>query len=73
MERRLLCLVARDRPQLFEYVRQAFAEEDDVVVIFDRREAGRSSSYGGTPERRRQALEDLRGLGRAFVRVAGPG
>jgi hypothetical protein len=65
---RLLCLVSRDQPQLFDYVRRAFSEEEDVEVLFDRRGPGLSSDRGH-PERRVQPLAELRDLGCAFVVV----
>jgi hypothetical protein len=66
---RLLCLVSRDRPQLFDYVRQAFAAEEDVQVILDRRLA----SGPADAERRGQPLAGLKDLGCAFVQVTTPG
>jgi hypothetical protein len=68
---RLLCLVSRDRPQLFEYVRQASAAEADVQVILDRRGSGFASGPGDA-ERRGEPLAGLRDLGCAFVQVTTP-
>jgi hypothetical protein len=65
---RLLCLVARDQPQLFAYVRQVFATEDDVQVILDRRSSGLVAGRGEA-ERRGRPPAGLKELGCAFVQV----
>jgi len=74
-----LYIVARDRPDLYEYLAHTFAQEPDVEVILDRRRADRYPQ----PERRAvprgdrrfadrrlaaQVSYDLRTLGYAFVR-----
>jgi hypothetical protein len=74
-----LFIVSRQEPELFQYLLQEFASEEDVHVILDRRLAERRrGAAAGEPdaerrrgERRAQAHVDrqLRALGYAFVRV----
>jgi hypothetical protein len=74
-----LFIVSRQEPELFQYLLQEFASEEDVHVILDRRLAERRRGAGaGEPgaerrrgERRAQGHVDrqLRALGYAFVRV----
>ena len=64
---REIFVVARDRPDLFRYLSETFAEADNVDVILDRR-----TSLAGTdrPEDRRarpKVEEDLRSVGYAFI------
>jgi hypothetical protein len=74
---RQLILVARDRERLFEYLKRAFAGNDTVQVLLDRRigERRRSAPEGRLPERRRSdrrrqdVSSQLRGLGWAIVSV----
>ncbi len=74
---RQLVIVARDREWLFDYVARAFAGNDTVQVLLDRRvgERRRSADRTGLPERRRgerrrqDVASQLRGLGWAIVSV----
>ncbi|HXG05685.1 MAG TPA: hypothetical protein VNO23_19995 [Candidatus Binatia bacterium] len=74
---RQILLVARDRERLFEYLKRAFAGNDTVQVLLDRRvgERRRSAPEGRLPERRRSdrrrqdVSSQLRGLGWAVVSV----
>jgi hypothetical protein len=71
-------IVARDRPDLYRYLSQTFADADNVQVIWDRR-AGERRATAITvrlPERRvadrrrRAAVEDeLRSVGYAFITI----
>jgi hypothetical protein len=71
-------VVARDRPDLYRYLTQTFADADNVQVIWDRRAAERRIEANGNrvPERRvaerrrRVALErELRAVGYAFITI----
>ncbi|HEX3179192.1 MAG TPA: hypothetical protein VHZ49_21130 [Methylomirabilota bacterium] len=63
---REIFVVARDRPDLYRYLSQTFAEADNVQVILDRR-----SGEGRPAEEDRRARpkvdEDLRSVGYAFI------
>ena len=64
---REIFVVARDRPDLFRYLSETFAEADNVDVILDRR-ANREGA--DRPEDRRarpKVEEDLRSVGYAFI------
>ena len=65
---REIFVVARDRPDLFRYLSQTFAEADNVQVILDRR-----SGEGARPSDDRRARpkvdEDLRSVGYAFITI----
>jgi hypothetical protein len=69
---REIFVVARDRPDLYRYLSQTFAEADNVQVILDRRSGepreGEAAAY---PERRaRPNVEhDLRSVGYAFITI----
>lgn len=53
--RRVIVIVARDRPELFEYLRAGFDGVDGVQVILDRRvRLGRVEEGAIDPERRRE-------------------
>ena len=74
--RRELFIVARDRPDLYRYLTQTFADADNVEVIWDRRSGERrgSADDDATPERRRRERRtrhnvenDLRTVGYAFL------
>ena len=64
-----LCIVRRDRPDLFEELREQFKDTPDVEVMFDRRigERRRKGSPPATDRRRRsdrrQYHNELRLLG----------
>jgi hypothetical protein len=77
---KFLFIVARQLPRVHEHLRQQFAAEPDVEVIFDRRKAERRQREPGAPpageehrvvERRQNptADEQLRIMGYAFVRL----
>ena len=63
---REIFVVARDRPDLFRYLSETFAEADNVDVILDRR----TGANGGHMEDRRarpKVEEELRSIGYAFI------
>jgi hypothetical protein len=71
-------IVARDRPDLYRYLSQTFADADNVQVIWDRRGGERRVNSGAVrvPERRvgerrrRIVVEDeLRAVGYAFITI----
>jgi hypothetical protein len=74
---RQVIVVARDRDRLFEYLKRAFAGNDTVQVLLDRRvgERRRSAGDARVPERRRgdrrrqDVSSQLRGLGWAVISV----
>ncbi len=73
---RQIILVARDRERLFEYIKRAFAGNETVEVLLDRRTGERRRSSGSRlPDRRRgdrrrhDVSSQLRGLGWAIVAV----
>ena len=71
---REIFVVARDRPDLYRYLSQTFAEADNVQVILDRRSsegAAQGEASPGHPERRaRPNVEhDLRSVGYAFITI----
>ena len=79
---RLLIIVARDRPELLELLRQRFAtvESEDVIEIFmDRRQGPRgpgvqpreADGHRRDPRRNRGVGQDLRELGCAVLRLPG--
>ena len=65
---REIFVVARDRPDLFRYLSETFAEADNVDVILDRR-SGEDVSAGREHDRRARPKveEDLRSVGYAFI------
>jgi hypothetical protein len=76
---REIFIVARDRPDLYRYLSQTFADAENVQVISDRRGGERRtvSVTARTPERRhgerrrRAGVEhDLRTVGYAFISIA---
>ena len=77
---RELFIVARDRPDLYRYLSQTFADAENVQVIWDRRAAERRRGDRRTglrstrePERRiaerraRDLAAELRSVGYAFL------
>lgn len=74
---RELFIVARDRPDLYRYLSQTFADAENVQVIWDRRTGERRTrSRARIPERRvaerrrRAAVEhELRVVGYAFITI----
>lgn len=66
---REIFVVARDRPDLYRYLSQTFADADNVQVILDRR----SGEDRNVPESERRARpnveQDLRSVGYAFITI----
>jgi hypothetical protein len=75
---RELFIVARDRPDLYRYLTQTFADADNVQVVWDRRADerrldGLAAAADGRQEdrRRRPNVEaELRSVGYAFLSVS---
>jgi len=77
---REIFIVARDRPDLYRYLSQTFADAQNVRVIWDRRTGERRTDHAGggrVPERRvadrrrRPGMDDeLRGVGYVFITLA---
>ena len=72
-------IVARDRPDLYRYLSQTFADAENVQVIWDRRTGDRRAPTDEVrhPERRqgdrrrRVGIEhELRTVGYAFITIA---
>ncbi len=79
---REIFIVARDRPDLYRYLSQTFADAENVQVIWDRRSGERRATsnphiVSGRPferrhgDRRRRASADheLRTVGYAFISI----
>jgi hypothetical protein len=74
---REIFVVARDRPDLYRYLSQTFADADNVQVILDRRSSERSEGEDAESDERRQAERrarpnverDLRSVGYAFITI----
>jgi hypothetical protein len=65
-KRRVLFVVSRERPERYDSLAQAFSDDDEVQVIFDRRHADRrrqQAPIAGTDRRRR----DRRSAARAWA------
>ena len=75
--RREVFVVARDRPDLYRYLSQTFADAKNVEVIWDRRTAERrGTAEGGARERRQRerrrrlaADDEIRRVGYVFLTV----
>ena len=66
---REIFVVARDRPDLYRYLSQTFAEADNVQVILDRR-SGESADLAHPERRARPNVEkELRSVGYAFISI----
>lgn len=52
---RYLLTVAREKPALFDYLRQAFAGEKEVQIVFDRRRGQRRQRAPASESGRRRA------------------
>lgn len=72
---RVLIITAKDRPEPYERLKQAFGDDPEVEVIVDRRQGDRRQDNPGRPlerrraDRRRQKIDDdLRELGVALAR-----
>jgi len=73
---REIFVVARDRPDLYRYLSQTFADAENVQVILDRRNGDRRGTGGGDASPReddRRARpnveQDLRSVGYAFITI----
>lgn len=72
---REIFVVARDRPDLYRYLSQTFAEADNVQVILDRRtgepavDAARGSLAHEERRARPKVEQDLRSVGYAFITI----
>jgi len=75
---REIFIVARDRPDLYRYLSQTFADAENVQVIWDRRAGERrvASIAARRPERRRSdrrrrasVEQELRTVGYAFISI----
>ena len=77
---REIFIVARDRPDLYRYLSQTFADAQNVQVIWNRRTGERRTDHAGerrVPERRvadrrrRPGMDDeLHGVGYVFITLA---
>jgi hypothetical protein len=58
---RIMIIVARDRPKLYDYFREAFAGVDHVEVIMDRRlpVSSAPAAHGQRERRQRPAEPDI--------------
>jgi hypothetical protein len=66
---REIFVVARDRPDLFRYLCETFAEAANVDVILDRRTIGDGTGVDEDRRARPKVEEDLRSVGYAFITV----
>ena len=64
---REIFVVARDRPGLFRYLSETFAEADNVDVILDRRTSLAGADRTEDRRARPKVEEDLRSVGYAFI------
>lgn len=64
---REIFVVARDRPDLFRYLSETFAEADNVDVILDRRSNEDGTAHAHERRVRPKVEEDLRSVGYAFI------
>jgi hypothetical protein len=64
---REIFVVARDRPDLFRYLSETFAEADNVDVILDRRTTGDEAGHESERRARPKVDEELRSVGYAFI------
>ena len=75
--RREVFVVARDRPDIYRYLSQTFADAKNVEVIWDRRtHERRRTAEGGDRERRQRerrrrlaADDEIRRIGYVFLTV----
>jgi len=75
--RREVFVVARDRPDLYRYLSQTFADAKNVEVIWDRRTEERRRTGDAPPRNRRQtdrrtrraADDEIRRVGYVFLTV----
>lgn len=64
---RELFIVSRDRPDLFRYLIQTFANADNVQIIWDRRASDLPAATNHERRSRPEVDEDLKKVGYAFV------
>jgi hypothetical protein len=64
---REIFVVARDRPDLFRYLSETFAEADTVDVILDRRTTCPGADRTEDRRARPKVEEDLKSVGYAFI------
>jgi hypothetical protein len=64
---REIFVVARDRPDLFRYLSETFAEAENVDVILDRRTGEDGAAHSHERRARPKVEEDLRSVGYAFI------
>jgi hypothetical protein len=64
---REIFVVARDRPDLYRYLSETFAEADNVDVILDRRTGGGRAGREEERRARPRVEEELRSVGYAFI------
>ena len=67
---REIFVVARDRPDLFRYLSETFAEADNVDVILDRRTGEDRAARLHERRARPKVEEDLRSVGYAFITLS---
>ena len=75
--RREVFVVARDRPDLYRYLSQTFADAKNVEVIWDRRTQERRRAADAPPRNRREtdrrthhaADDEIRRVGYVFLTV----
>lgn len=68
-----LFIVARHHPQLFRYLKSAFADEPDVEIIVDRRHGERRVAIGAGAVRVERRRADRRASGDLAKRLASIG
>jgi hypothetical protein len=70
---REIFVVARDRPDLYRYLSQTFAEADNVQVILDRRSTDETEGERERRQSERRARpnvdQDLRSVGYSFISI----
>jgi hypothetical protein len=66
---REIFVVARDRPDLYRYLSQTFADADNVQVILDRRSGANGDSHHSERRARPNVDQDLRSIGYAFITI----
>jgi hypothetical protein len=64
---REIFVVARDRPDLYRYLSETFAEAGNVDVILDRRTGEERSGREEDRRARPKVEEELRSVGYAFI------
>jgi hypothetical protein len=64
---REIFVVARDRPDLFRYLSETFADAENVDVILDRRTSTDGAGREDDRRARPKVEEELRSVGYAFI------